>query len=110
MRNAIKGEGVEIEIGGKLYPLIFDMEAIAEVETKHDLTILEVQGKLPRVAVMADLLNAALVGYDGDLSKDKLPPLIETQMLIQKALTIAYYGNEPVEKVTKAATKKNVKS
>ena len=110
MHNPVKGEGVEIEISGKSYPLIFSFDAIAKVEAEHDRLITEVQLDMPRVSVILCLLNAALVGFDGELSgNDDLPPIIETQLLIQKALHIAYFGNELTEELEKEDAKKDAK-
>lgn len=105
MHNPVKGEGVVIEIDGKEYPLVFTYDAIAKIEAKYDQVIADVQTRLPRVDVMLDLLNAALVGYKGELGQAEIPPLIATQMLLQKALYIAYYGVSDPDKQTEDAPK-----
>lgn len=98
MPNPVKGEGVFVEINGAEYPLVFTYAAIAEIETKYDKIISEVQSDLPRISVLVDLLNAGLVGYDGDLlSEPNTTPMVELQMLIIKALNIAYFGNKTIE-------------
>ncbi len=99
MPNPIKGEGVEIKISGASYPLIFSYDAITKIETKYDRTIGEVQAQMPRVSVVVDLLDAALVGYKDDIMEADVPPLIETQMLIQKALHVAYFGTETADNI-----------
>ena len=46
------------------------------------------------IDVIVDLLNASLVGFEGDVkSSDKKPPLITVQQKIQQALSIAYFGD-----------------
>ena len=102
--NPIKGEGVEIEINGKSYPLIFSLNSIASIETSYDKIISEIQLQMPRVSVIIDLLAVSLVGFDGDLKHPEIemPPLVETQALILKALAIAYYGAENAEEIRKA--------
>jgi len=113
MPNPIKGEGVEIEISGKSYPLIFTFDAIAKIEAEFDQLITEIQARLPRAGVMVALLKVALVGFEDDLMEAEIPPVIETQLLIQKAIHIAYFGAEATkefEKADKKAAKKKGKS
>lgn len=108
-KNPIKGEGVEIVISGKLYPLIFSFDAIAKVEAEHDQLITEIQGRLPRADVMVSLLEASLVGFDGNLMEAEIPPVIETQLLIQKAIHIAYFGAKVTKEFEKSDKKANAK-
>lgn len=110
MPNPVKGEGVEIKINGQPYPLIFNFDAISKIESGYGKTILEVQAELPKITVLVDLLDAALVGFDDDLRDAEIPPLVETQMLIQKALHVAYYGTQTIEELTEDKTKKKTKS
>lgn len=99
MPNPAKGEGVTIEINGQSYPLIFDYNAIAKIESGYGQSIGEVQLDLPKVAVLFDLLDAALVGFDGDLKTATVPPLKVIQERLQKALFIAYYGTAELEEL-----------
>ena len=94
MHNAIKGESGTIEINGKSYPLIFGFNEIAQIETKYDETILEVQARMPRVDVVLDLLEAAIKDFEGDIrnNENEVPAILEIQKLIQLALHLAYFG------------------
>lgn len=108
MPNPIKGEGVMVKINGVEYPLVFSLDAIAIIEDKYDKLISEVQTMMPRVSVTLELLSAGVVGYDGEISGDvDVPPLVELQALIIKALHVAYFGkvivddDEPKKKAKK---------
>lgn len=109
MPNPIKGE-VLIEISGEQFPLIFSFDAIAVIETEFDKSILKIQEDLSRIDTVYSLLSACLPAKftKQQLAKEKLPPVLVLQGLIQKALYLAYFGDtEPPE--DKEAKKKPTK-
>ncbi len=99
-----------IEISGKEFPLIFSFDAIASVEAEYDLSILDVQQDMGRIDKIYTMLAAALPEEftKEKLAKEKLPPVLVLQGLIQEALYVAYFGTEAPkdEPKTKKKTKK----
>ena len=97
MVNTLKGKGVKIKINAKLYDLVFDFEAIKQIEDEFDDSIIRIQEQLPKLNVLVAMLYAGLKGYGGNLlSEDTvLPPISKLHELVQNALHIAYFGKLP---------------
>jgi len=85
-----------IEIGGKEYPLIFNYDAIAQIEAKYDASILDVALDMSRIEKQFDFLVAALGGKFTlkDLKAADLPPFVEVVSAMQESLQAAYFGDE----------------
>ena len=105
--NPIKGS-VNIEISGKSYPLVFNYDAIAQIESKYDASILDVALDMSRIEKQFDFLVAALNGQFTieELKAAKLPPFVEVVSAMQDALHMAYFGDEVPDNAPEAKTKK----
>ncbi|MBF0358859.1 MAG: hypothetical protein HQL70_09645 [Magnetococcales bacterium] len=99
MPNRYTGEMV-IEVGGEVYPLLYDWRALALVQS-------EVSKEQQAMALNGDdidsLAKLVAAGVEGLTYEDVLsasPPLMITIQAVDIALTAAYYGpNGPPEEI-----------
>ena len=88
-----------IKISGESYPLIFNYDAIAQIESKYDAAILDVALDMSRIEKQFDFLVAALGGKFilEELKAAQIPPITDVVELLGQALNLAYFGGEVIE-------------
>lgn len=120
MPNSIKGE-ILINVSGVDYPIVYTWNAIANLETAFEESVLIAQEKLHlNIGILRAFLIEGLKGggkFTGDglpLAPADLPPITVCANLVQHALVLAYQGPEGLadaeaedepEKKTKAQKK-----
>jgi hypothetical protein len=100
MPNAIKGE-ILINVSGVDYPIVYTWDAIANLETAFNESVLIAQEKAHlKIGILRAFLIEGLKGggkFTGDglpLAPADLPPITTCANIVQQALVLAYQGPE----------------
>lgn len=96
-------------ISGKEFPLVFSFDAIAKLEAHYNDSIMSAQEGMDRIEKVYIFLEAALNGaFTLDQLKDEeLPPVLVIAGLLTRALTVAYFGPDHLDKPDEDTKKKS---
>lgn len=103
VNNSYTGD-VELTLGDAVVKLRYDYAAIAAMQTNLGGVILQDIFKDPNPALVAKMLVAGLQKHHPEITVEQVmeisPPIVPTLQVIDKALTVAYYGPNGLPKDT----------
>lgn len=104
---------IEVTLKDKKLTICYDWSALSCIASlDYDDPIAELNKPVTKVKaeVVADILACGLKKHHPDMDRDYImawsPPMLRVMMVIDKALTIAYHGNDKPEAVKKKTSQK----
>lgn len=101
-----------IKIGGKDCVLVYDWDAIRQLEVKFGHELMGDVIANSNIAQLADIIECGLSRYNPEIKAEDVfdvsPPIIECRKAVDKALALAYFGTTEPE-IDETSPKKKVK-